>query len=71
MKLLITGGAGFDAALLNSIGIGLITTVIAVVIGGMAAYAVARLEFDTARTLCHALLTAQTPERLATDTPPA
>jgi multiple sugar transport system permease protein len=35
----------FTSALINSIGIGLITTVIAVVIGGMAAYAVARLDF--------------------------
>ncbi|KUI14049.1 sugar ABC transporter permease [Mycobacterium sp. GA-1285] len=35
----------FTSALINSIGIGLITTAIAVVIGGMAAYAVARLEF--------------------------
>jgi multiple sugar transport system permease protein len=35
----------FSSALLNSIGIGLITTVTAVVIGAMAAYAVARLSF--------------------------
>jgi multiple sugar transport system permease protein len=35
----------FTSALVNSIGIGLITTVIAVVIGTMAAYAVARLDF--------------------------
>lgn len=35
----------FTSALINSIGIGLITTAIAVVIGGMAAYAVARLDF--------------------------
>ena len=34
-------GDVFSSALINSIGIGLITTVIAVVIGGMAAYAVA------------------------------
>lgn len=38
-------GNAFSSALINSIGIGLITTLIAVVIGGMAAYAVARLEF--------------------------
>lgn len=35
----------FSSALINSIGIGLITTAIAVVIGAMAAYAVARLAF--------------------------
>ncbi|MCV7289111.1 carbohydrate ABC transporter permease [Mycolicibacterium wolinskyi] len=38
-------GDAFSSALINSIGIGLITTFIAVVIGGMAAYAVARLDF--------------------------
>jgi len=38
-------GNFFSSALVNSIGIGLITTVIAVVIGAMAAYAVARLAF--------------------------
>jgi multiple sugar transport system permease protein len=43
-KAIFAGGA-FSSALINSIGIGLITTVIAVVIGGMAAYAVARLDF--------------------------
>ncbi|MDO5730648.1 carbohydrate ABC transporter permease [Corynebacterium sphenisci] len=37
--------AEFTRALLNSIGIGLITTVIAVLIGTMAAYAIARLDF--------------------------
>jgi trehalose/maltose transport system permease protein len=41
----IFGGGAFSSALINSIGIGLITTAIAVVIGGMAAYAVARLDF--------------------------
>jgi multiple sugar transport system permease protein len=41
----ILGGGLFSSALINSIGIGLITTFIAVVIGGMAAYAVARLDF--------------------------
>ncbi|MCX6468552.1 MAG: carbohydrate ABC transporter permease [Corynebacteriales bacterium] len=35
----------FTSALINSIGIGLITTVIAVVLGTVAAYAVARLDF--------------------------
>ena len=39
----------FTSALINSIGIGLITTVIAVVIGTFAAYAVARLEFPGKR----------------------
>jgi multiple sugar transport system permease protein len=38
-KGIFTGNV-FSSALVNSIGIGLITTVIAVVIGGMAAYAV-------------------------------
>ena len=41
----IFSGDAFSSALINSIGIGLITTVIAVVVGGMAAYAVARLAF--------------------------
>jgi len=41
----------FGPALRNSIGIGVITTVIAVVIGGMAAYAIARLEFPGKRLL--------------------
>ncbi|ALA66505.1 carbohydrate ABC transporter permease [Corynebacterium lactis] len=35
----------FTRALINSIGIGLITTVLAVLVGTMAAYAIARLEF--------------------------
>jgi trehalose/maltose transport system permease protein len=38
-------GNFFSSALINSIGIGLITTAIAVVVGAMAAYAVARLVF--------------------------
>jgi multiple sugar transport system permease protein len=38
-------GHFFSPALVNSLGIGLITTMIAVVIGAMAAYAVARLAF--------------------------
>jgi multiple sugar transport system permease protein len=46
----------FNSALVNSIGIGLITTVIAVVIGGMAAYAVARLAFPGKKLLVGAAL---------------
>lgn len=46
----------FSSALINSIGIGLITTVIAVVLGAMAAYAVARLEFPGKRLLIGAAL---------------
>jgi len=49
-------GAVFGRALVNSVGIGLITTVIAVVIGAMAAYAVARLEFPGKRLLVGAAL---------------
>lgn len=41
----------FSSALINSIGIGLITTVIAVLLGAMAAYAIARLEFPGKRLL--------------------
>lgn len=52
-KAIFTGGNTnvFTSALVNSIGIGLITTVIAVVIGGMAAYAVARLDFPGKKAL--------------------
>lgn len=46
----------FGSALVNSLGIGLITTVIAVTIGAMAAYAVARLEFPGKRLLIGAAL---------------
>jgi multiple sugar transport system permease protein len=46
----------FTSALINSIGIGLITTVIAVVIGTMAAYAVARLDFPGKKALVGAAL---------------
>lgn len=46
----------FRSALLNSVGIGLITTVIAVTIGAMAAYAVARLAFPGKRVLIGAAL---------------
>lgn len=53
----------FTSALVNSIGIGLITTVIAVVVGGMAAYAIARLAFPGKRTLVGvALLIAMFPQ---------
>jgi len=56
-------GAIFTSALINSIGIGLITTVIAVVVGGMAAYAVARLAFPGKRLLIGvALLIAMFPQ---------
>lgn len=44
-------GGFFSSALVNSIGISLITTVIAVTIGAMAAYAVARLAFPGKRLL--------------------
>ena len=53
----------FGPALRNSIGIGLIATVIAVVIGAMAAYAVARLNFPGKRLLVGvALLIAMFPQ---------
>lgn len=48
--------SAFDSALVNSIGIGLISTVIAVVIGMMAAYAVARLTFPGKKLLIGAAL---------------
>jgi multiple sugar transport system permease protein len=61
-KGIFTGDA-FSSALVNSIGIGLITTLIAVVIGGMAAYAVARLAFPGKRLLVGvALLIAMFPQ---------
>jgi multiple sugar transport system permease protein len=49
-------GEVFSSALLNSIGIGLITTVIAVTLGAMAAYAVARLDFPGKRPMIGATL---------------
>jgi len=52
----IFSGDVFSSALINSIGIGLITTLVAVVIGGMAAYAVARLDFAGKRLLIGATL---------------
>lgn len=44
-------GDFFSSALINSIGIGLTTTVIAVLLGAMAAYAIARLDFPGKRLL--------------------
>jgi multiple sugar transport system permease protein len=49
-------GNFFSSALINSVGIGLLTTVIAVVVGAMAAYAVARLNFPGKRLLIGAVL---------------
>jgi multiple sugar transport system permease protein len=49
-------GNFFSPALMNSAGIGLLTTVIAVAIGAMAAYAVARLGFPGKRLLIGATL---------------
>jgi multiple sugar transport system permease protein len=59
----IFSGDIFSSALINSIGIGLITTVIAVIIGGMAAYAIARLAFPGKKALVGvALLIAMFPQ---------
>lgn len=49
-------GDVFTSALLNSVGIGLITTAIAVLLGAMAAYAIARLQFPGKRALVGATL---------------
>ena len=49
-------GDFFSSALINSVGIGVATTVIAVAIGAMAAYAVARLEFPGRRLLIGVVL---------------
>jgi multiple sugar transport system permease protein len=49
-------GNFFSSALINSVGIGLLTTVIAVVVGAMAAYAVARLDFPGKRLSIGAVL---------------
>ena len=49
-------GDFFSSALINSVGIGVLTTVIAVVVGAMAAYAVARLAFPGKRLLIGAVL---------------
>ena len=48
--------SAFTSALINSIGVGLITTLIAVILGTMAAYAVARLEFPGKKVLIGAAL---------------
>src|ERR1700709_335601 len=40
-----SGGLGFNHALINSIGIAMITTLIALVFASMAAYAITRLDF--------------------------
>jgi multiple sugar transport system permease protein len=64
-KAIFKGGSTniFTSALVNSIGVGLITTVIAVGIGGMAAYAVARLDFPGKKVLVGmALLIAMFPQ---------
>jgi multiple sugar transport system permease protein len=49
-------GNYFSSALINSVGIGLLTTAIAVLVGSMAAYAVARLDFPGKRLLIGATL---------------
>jgi multiple sugar transport system permease protein len=49
-------GNFFSSALINSVGIGLLTTTIAVVVGALAAYAVARLAFPGKRLLIGAVL---------------
>jgi multiple sugar transport system permease protein len=49
-------GNYFSSALINSVGIGLLTTAIAVLVGSMAAYAVARLNFPGKRLLIGATL---------------
>jgi multiple sugar transport system permease protein len=49
-------GDFFTSALINSVGVGLITTVVAVVLGAMAAYAIARLDFPSKRLLVGATL---------------
>nr|WP_211220464.1 carbohydrate ABC transporter permease [Gordonia hirsuta] len=52
----LTDGGNFGRPLLNSIGVGLITTLVAVVLGTMAAYAVARLDFRGKKALIGAAL---------------
>src|SRR6201995_2042570 len=49
-------GDYFSSALINSVGISLITTAIAVLLGAMAAYAIARLDFPGKRLLVAATL---------------
>ncbi|MBL7496307.1 carbohydrate ABC transporter permease [Frankia sp. CNm7] len=59
----IFGESLFTRALLNSLGIALISTVLAVVLGSMAAYAIARLAFPGKRLLIGlALLIAMFPQ---------
>ena len=59
----ILGDGAFLRPLLNSVGIALIATFLAVLIGGLAAYAIARLEFPGRRTLVGgALLIAMFPQ---------
>ncbi|MEZ5212753.1 MAG: carbohydrate ABC transporter permease [Gordonia sp. (in: high G+C Gram-positive bacteria)] len=59
----LTDGGNFGRPLLNSIGVGLITTAVAVILGTMAAYAVARLEFRGKKLLVGvALLIAMFPQ---------
>ncbi|WP_018504312.1 carbohydrate ABC transporter permease [Parafrankia discariae] len=59
----IFGESLFTRALLNSLGIALISTALAVVLGSMAAYAIARLEFPGKRLLVGlALLIAMFPQ---------
>ena len=62
-------GNFFSPALVNSVGIGLLTTAIAVVIGAMAAYAVARLEFPGRRILLSAALAVSMFPPIATVSP--
>ena len=49
-------GNFFSSALINSVGIGVLTTMIAVAVGAMAAYAVARLAFPGKRLLIGVVL---------------
>lgn len=49
-------GNFFSSALINSVGIGVLTTMIAVLVGALAAYAVARLAFPGKRLLIGAVL---------------
>jgi multiple sugar transport system permease protein len=49
-------GEFFTSALINSVGVGVITTLIAVGLGAMAAYAIARMEFPGKRLLIGATL---------------
>ena len=46
----------FPAAVLNSLGVGLVSTLLAVTLGGLAAYAIVRLEFPAGRWVLAAAL---------------